>query len=75
MNQWLLLKRLRELFPHERIQNAANLDVTLIPLETVVNSRKQSKMRYSEHDLHSRYLELDIWFPKRDLCFEFQVTF
>jgi hypothetical protein len=42
-----------------------------ILLETVVNSRKPSKMKYNEQA--PLYLELDIWIPEYDLCFEFQV--
>ena len=47
------------------------LEDIYVDKETIVNSRKQSKMKYEEPAL--QYLELDIWIPEYDLCFEFQV--
>ena len=36
-----------------------------------MNARKQANIKYSPNE--SFYLELDVWFPKRKICFEFQV--
>eukprot|EP00026_Physarum_polycephalum_P001037 Phypoly_transcript_01038.p1 GENE.Phypoly_transcript_01038~~Phypoly_transcript_01038.p1 ORF type:complete len:1240 (+),score=185.34 Phypoly_transcript_01038:28-3720(+) len=35
-----------------------------------VNARKQANIKYSPNETF--YLELDVWFPKRNICFEFQ---
>eukprot|EP00026_Physarum_polycephalum_P000813 Phypoly_transcript_00814.p1 GENE.Phypoly_transcript_00814~~Phypoly_transcript_00814.p1 ORF type:complete len:797 (+),score=105.00 Phypoly_transcript_00814:1557-3947(+) len=54
-NQELLVQQLKHIFPNEK------------PL---VNSRKQSQIKYSIEGSH--YLELDLWFPRHNICFEFQ---
>eukprot|EP00026_Physarum_polycephalum_P002270 Phypoly_transcript_02276.p1 GENE.Phypoly_transcript_02276~~Phypoly_transcript_02276.p1 ORF type:complete len:794 (+),score=74.23 Phypoly_transcript_02276:119-2500(+) len=44
---------------------------SLIPHDSPhVNVRKQTRFKYSSEDTH--YLELDVWFPKLNICFEFQ---
>eukprot|EP00026_Physarum_polycephalum_P002883 Phypoly_transcript_02892.p1 GENE.Phypoly_transcript_02892~~Phypoly_transcript_02892.p1 ORF type:complete len:806 (+),score=69.97 Phypoly_transcript_02892:73-2490(+) len=44
---------------------------TLFPYENPqVNARKQVNLKYSPEDTH--YLELDVWFPNYNICFEFQ---
>ena len=37
----------------------------------MLNSRKESQLKYSA-EKHSN-LELDVWFPNLNICFEFQV--
>eukprot|EP00026_Physarum_polycephalum_P004297 Phypoly_transcript_04315.p1 GENE.Phypoly_transcript_04315~~Phypoly_transcript_04315.p1 ORF type:complete len:712 (-),score=56.46 Phypoly_transcript_04315:8-2143(-) len=58
-------------------KNIINQDLLVHRLQSIfpheipiVNSRKSSQLKYS--DQHSLYLELDVWYPNLDLCFEFQ---
>eukprot|EP00026_Physarum_polycephalum_P002318 Phypoly_transcript_02324.p1 GENE.Phypoly_transcript_02324~~Phypoly_transcript_02324.p1 ORF type:complete len:754 (+),score=90.25 Phypoly_transcript_02324:5-2266(+) len=41
--------------------------------KAIVNARKESKLKYSPDQ--AQYLELDIWFPNFDLCFEYQDSY
>ena len=40
-------------------------------IEPIVNSRKQSQLRYSPYK--HNHLELDVWYPDLNICFEYQV--
>ena len=50
-----------------------SLDVVVFDtfIDIEVNSRSTSKLKYSA--LESSYLELDLWIPHLNICFEFQV--
>eukprot|EP00026_Physarum_polycephalum_P000469 Phypoly_transcript_00470.p1 GENE.Phypoly_transcript_00470~~Phypoly_transcript_00470.p1 ORF type:complete len:781 (-),score=102.87 Phypoly_transcript_00470:244-2586(-) len=44
---------------------------TIFPNENInVNTRKQSELKYASHSSHQ--LELDVWLPEQNICFEFQ---
>lgn len=74
IHQGLLVQQLKSIFPADSIHKTPPTIWYFIwcypePLE---NTRKQTHIKYTPDS--SYYLELDVWFPKYNICFEFQVS-
>lgn len=71
VNETLLREVLRKIFPAANIRiNSCYVSLwNIVEIEYNVKKKANIKNPHSE-----RYLELDIWLPEYQLCFEFQVT-
>ena len=82
VSQATLIHQLNHIFPNENILNQSTFNFILlyhyIPqmlfdefLHPYINVRKETQLKYSSDASH--YLELDVWYSKHNICFEFQV--
>ncbi len=76
VHQGRLENVLKQIFPSKTgtsdflLQHSAKSHTSIIEIK--VNSRKYSSIK---DPTTGRYLELDVWVPEFNLCFEFQVCF